>query len=166
MSEPAANDGLHLLVVEDDTAVVLMVEIQLKAILVAFPKARIDIVHSWEAARAIIYAEPPPSVTLLDLALPGSEMLETIKRAVEIDERTAVVIMTARNPDEVEKLLADSNIEVLLKGPTLWLPGNLIRAVFRALERKSLADAKGRFSKVRGIVEDLKRLGYATPETT
>lgn len=153
---------LHILIVEDEPAVANFVKAQVDAIHDAFPNALIEIVGTWEQASAAIYAEPPPTITLLDLSLPGSTMLETIKRATEIDARTAVVIITGHKREELSKYLGDSKIEVLHKEPSLWAAGNIIRACVRAMERKSLAEEKGRFAQLRSIIQELKQRGYST----
>lgn len=158
--------GLAVLIVEDEPTMAYCVRSQVNAIQEAFPNAVIEVVSTWEQASGVIYAEPPPTITLLDLSLPGSTMVETIKRATEIDSRTAVIIITGHKRDEVAKYLGNSKIEVLHKEPALWGSGNIIRACVRAMERKSLEEEKGRFSRLRAIIDELKSRGYATPETT
>lgn len=168
---PALSIPLHILIVDDEESFAGLVARQLNSLQEAFPRALIEVVHTRDEAERIIASEPPPNVALLDLKLPRVDgapdmtLREAVERAMKLDERTAVVIITGHRKEDVEELLIDSHIEVLHKNPSIWLPGNIIRAIVRALERKQLAEAKGRFSKVRGIVETLKQLGYGSPET-
>lgn len=167
---PALSTPLHILIVDDEKSFAELMERQVHALQDAFPRAVIEVVHDWTEAIRAVQSEPPPSVTLLDLKMPGPggellELREAVKHAIEFDERTAVVIVSGHRRSDIEELLVDSRIEVLHKDESLWKPGNVIRALVRAMERKSLAEEKGRFSRLRGIVDELKSRGYATPET-
>lgn len=169
MSELAAIDAglpravstpLHVLIVEDDTHMAEWVQEHIKPLRAAFPRATIEIVNTWLAAQAAIASDPPPNVTLLDLTLPDSTMHETIARVSIIEQRSAVVIITGHKTEDVEALLVDRRVEVLHKSPSLFAPGNIIRAIYRALERKSMADEQQRFRGLRDILSTLAEKGY------
>lgn len=168
----ALSYPLTILIVDDEVVFTTLIARQLRALQEAFPQSVIEVVHDWTSAIRAIQAEPPPSVALLDLKMPGPDgsseldLKQAVAKAMELDERTAVVVITGHRKEDVEALLVGSSIEVLEKGQSLWHPGNIIRAIVRALDRKQCADAQDRFLKVRGIVETLKNLGYGTPETT
>lgn len=167
----ALSAPLRILIVDDEVSFAAVMEIQVRVLQESFPRAVIEVVHNWTEAIRAVQAEPPPSVTLLDLRMPEGngapfvELREAVRRAIEFDDRTAVVIVSGHRRADIEELLVDSQIEVLQKDSSLLSPGNIIRALVRAMERKSLAEEKGRFSRLRGIINELKSRGYATPET-
>lgn len=164
---PEEQQSILFLVVEDDRTVAYFVEGQLAAIREAFPHAVIQLVHTWKDAGRVIFADPAPTVILMDLSMPGSTREETIARVAEIEERSAVIIITGHNEDDVRRMLGESKVEILRKDPRLMSQGFLIRAIVRALSRKQLADEQGRFAKLRTIIQELKNRGFSdAPETT
>lgn len=156
----AVSVPLHVLIVEDDSHMAEWVQQHIEPLRAAFPRAVIEIVSTWLAAQSAIACEPPPNVTLLDLTLPDSTMLETIARVSIIEQRSAVVIITGHKTEDVEALLVDSRVEVLHKSPSLFMPGSIIRAIYRALARKEMADEQQRFKGLREILSTLAEKGY------
>ena len=162
---PALSTPIHILIVEDIATVAKWIEIHLKPLLEAFPRAQIDIVYTWKQASEYVDSETPPHVVLLDLSLPDSEMMDTIRRVPEIDKRSAVVIITGHAIEDVEKLLVDSKVEVLSKGLAMKMTDKIVSAIVRAIERKSFSEEKERFEWMKSGIKDLKGRGYATPKT-
>lgn len=154
---------LHVLIVEDDQLLAKLIEHHVGPIREAFPDAIVTVVHEWLDARQYLEQEPAPNVVLLDLSLPGSELLETIARVDALEERSALVIITGHRPEEFAGLF-QSKVEVLLKTPSLWNPGTIMRAIVRALERKEVEQQASRFAGIRDIINQLHSHGYGPTE--
>lgn len=154
---PAAlTDPPRILIVEDDKMMAEWVAKNISPIRDVFPAAEITIVHELDEALSIIKQDPPPHAALLDLGLPKYTWQEVVVKVSEIEERTAVVIITGHKKTDVEALLIDKNVEVLEKEPGLWAPNHIIRAIVRALERRKLALEKKNFSEMRNMIGKLK----------
>ena len=170
---PAISGPLRILVVDDQADFALLITRQFRELQLAFPLSQIEVVHNWEAAMRAVRADPPPHIALVDLKMPESDgelsfpdLKEAVRRAVAIDEIVAVVIVTGTKIADVEDLLVNDRIEVLHKDSSLWNPGTLVRAAIRAMERKSLADERGRFAQLWNIVSELKRTFADAPTKT
>lgn len=155
----ATRHILHVLIVEDDKLLARLIEHHVGPIREAFPDAIITVVHEWPDARKYLETDPAPNVVLLDLTVPGSELLETIARVDALEERSALVIITGHKPEEFMGLFK-SKVEVLLKTPSLWNPGTIMRAIVRALERKEIEQQDARFAGIRDIINQLHSHGY------
>ncbi|MBI4802118.1 MAG: response regulator [Elusimicrobia bacterium] len=68
-----------------------------------------------EAVKA--FTELRPEVVFLDLILPGKSGMEVLEELRKIDPGAKVVIITAVEQDEINKMLSDRGAAVILRKP-------------------------------------------------
>lgn len=154
---------VHILVVEDEPIMAGWMLSVLEPLRTFFPGAVIDVVHSWKDAQAIIFAEPAPTIVLLDLLMPDSNLAQTLSQVPSIEDRCALLIVTGQHRDDVEKGLHGRRVEILEKGPETSNRRSFISAITRALECREKRAEQERFNSVRSIIEELHAKGYGTP---
>lgn len=154
--------SIHVLIVEDEPTMAGWVALTLEPLRVMFPGAKIEVVHSWKEAQQIIYAEPAPTIILLDLLMPDSTLMQTLAQVPGIEERSALLIITGQHRDDVDRGLMGRKVEILQKGADIARPNAIISAITRALERKALLKEQQRFASLAEIIEALHAKGYGT----
>lgn len=161
---------IHVLIVEDERGVTLCLARCMAPIQKEFPGARIDVAYSWNdtleqdgrilpGARQLIFDGEPPTIVLLDLTMPDSDFMTTLSQVPAILARSALLIVTGRHQEEIERRLGPVRVEILNKGDAM-VPGTIIPAMVRAM-------SASRFAALDGIIDRLHEKGYGpTPPTT
>ncbi|HAH31960.1 MAG TPA: hypothetical protein DCL44_06575 [Elusimicrobia bacterium] len=70
---------------------------------------------SVEAARC--FTELKPEVVFLDLLLPGKSGVEILKELREIDPKPKIIILTAVDQEEIDRMLADKGADAIMRKP-------------------------------------------------
>lgn len=153
MSE--AHRELNILIVEDDPVMGPYIIAEVSALRTKYPDATLTLVRTKESALRIVRDNFPPDAVLLDLTLEDSGFEETLASVDEIDERSAVVIITGHSRDRIKPMLRNSQIEIITKKPDTINGSTLIRALCRALLRKNDATQriKDNITKLREFID-------------
>lgn len=162
---PLMASPLHILIVEDQESMAFAISQKVANLREWFPSARITLCGRWADAAKVIFAEPPPDATLLDLSLPDSTMHETISRVEQIAERTAVVIITGHAREKVMEMLAENDVPVFTKNPSLFSGMALILAIVQRMRSHRRERTDRRMVHMDDIITRLKEMQDATPES-
>lgn len=126
---------IRILIVEDDPGFAEMAERLVRPILDAFPGSSVTTVRTIEGALEAVAELHAPDVTLLDLTLPPSGVVETLSHLDTFEDRTAVVIVTGQKEELVRKLIGDRATPVVEKSAELLRePGPLVVAIYLAVD--------------------------------
>ncbi|HEY9773184.1 MAG TPA: ATP-binding protein [Planktothrix sp.] len=126
------SNGIRVLLVEDDVAFANLVRVQLSKVK---PKVILDPAVSLERGLSRLQ-ETIYDAVLLDLELPDSKGLETLKRVHAADSRVPIVVLSASDNDDLAiELLRTGAQEYIVKGKTQL--GLLHRSIRTAIERKT-----------------------------
>lgn len=125
------RSALDVLLVEDSPTDVLLAEEALA------PPARFRLRSSSRLGDAMkLLAEAHFDVILLDLGLPDSDGLDTLRRLRDRNSKVAIVVLTGKDDEELAlRALQEGADDYLAKGNTD--PSQLRRSIRYALERKS-----------------------------
>ncbi|HBL10090.1 MAG TPA: PAS domain-containing sensor histidine kinase [Cyanobacteria bacterium UBA11162] len=150
---------LNILVIEDNSAEVELIE----ELLSESPTIRVNVNHVERLSKAIeLLAQKKFDAILLDLSLPDSQGLDTIARIKEYGIITPIVVLTARNDQELalQSIQAGAQ-DYLVKGNVS--SELLIRSLRYAVERQlSLEALRLSEEKYRSVVNNIKEVIFQT----
>lgn len=140
MTLTTRHGALHVLIVEDDEPDAELVEELLRS---EVPGVTVNIAHRLGDALLRLRDDPIDCV-LLDLGLPDSQGMETIRALRGARSAAAIIVLTGRDDERVGvTALREGAQDYLVKG---HVDGrSLRRAVRYAIERKALDEAKSQF---------------------
>lgn len=148
------STALKILIVEDEEPMALLIERIVKPLMGHFPGSQVIFAHSMKIALEIIATFPAPSVALLDLRLPDSDIDQTIAKLDAFEDRCPVVIVTGYAEGQVRTLLEGRNIGMITKDDALSQPGMLLRMITWAAERWHA----GRYERVLRDINRMKEI--------
>lgn len=125
------SERIHILVVEDDLAIQVLIERTVNVLLKAFQGSMITPVPNWTDALVVLSRDDPPDVAVIDLGLPDSVIEDTISRLKEVEAVCPVVVVTGCADAETIKIIESMGIEVIMKSPDFTL--RIVRAIGRLL---------------------------------
>lgn len=162
---PISTERIHILIVEDEVSMADWLTSCMGDIRASFPLAVIETAKTWKEAKAIIFGEPPPTIVLLDLTMPDSDSMHTLSQVPLIEGRSALVIVTGRTKEEVDRILGAHTVEILQKGPSMTAR-SIIAGMLNAMKSKRAVAREDRFAALDAIVRELHAKGYATHSQT
>ena len=148
--------NLHILIVEDETPFVEIVQRLVEPLLEMFPGSMVSTARKLADALAMLSRIPIPNLILLDLTL-DMPMSETVAQLDRFEETAATVIVTGHAEETVRKMLAGRPMEIVEKGPMNLMRKPLLEAIMRAF---SVRDARERDDRQK-ILEALRRITNA-----
>ena len=149
----ANETPLDVLLVEDSPTDVLLTEEALS------PPSRFRLRSSERLAQALrLLAEAHFDVVLLDLGLPDSQGLDTLRRLRDKNRKVAVVVLTGKDDEELAlRALQEGAEDYLVKGQVD--AGRLRRSIRYSLERRSaqnkLRMSEERFRELTDKIQDV-----------
>jgi len=104
--------NIRVLLVDDDRVVGLTVQHYFKENVAHFQS-----VNNAETAVSIMEANPSWNVVISDYVLPGMDGGAFLKKAKEIQPKLKTILITSYDPDDIEKVLQENDIDHFIAKP-------------------------------------------------
>ncbi len=154
----------EIFVVEDDPGMGIVLRMNLKRLLDRFTGSVLVIARTYGEVRERLLRYPPPDFIILDLNLPDSNMEETLSHYEELQEHSAVVIVTGQSKEKVMALLRNPEKAEVISKTAGGLDGNmLIAACARALNWKRERDTQRAMDNI-NVMHELLGAPDDTPD--
>lgn len=109
------SERLHILVIEDDREIQVLIERTVNVLLKAFHGSVITPVATWTEALTALSAKDKPDVAIVDLGLPDSEPSVMVSNLQQIESVCPVVVVTGHASEADILAIRQMGIEVILK---------------------------------------------------